>query len=893
VHPFREKLGYLGRKTPWWGISFFVHALAILVLMNWRITVRPPETVIAREIKVGIRPPEPEKPPLDISTHKAPEPPAIEPPAEKADLKEVVDRPALDAAERMSQTQVIGVEGSPFDSRTPGGRKRATEGLSGGPGASENAVESGLLWLAAKQLATGGWAAPLEGARWADPGLSGLATMAFLGAGYTHRPGGKFTRTVDRALAYLKSQQGKDGCIAATDRQTGKRLGEGTVNYMYCHATATLALVEAYGMTKDQLLHESAQRAIDFIVRTQNSTGGWRYFFNSPDGDSSVSGWMVMALRSASLSGLDIPKSAFDNARRFFDSVTDKAEGKTCYLVGPALVSAIAQKDGQSTLLLPLAKALDPATANERVASWNLGARAFPAPGEPPEGPVRRFHITVPTDKALDLAHRVANESHIFVGYLRTGVALDAVGLLCHQYLGMAADDPFIERAGAVILANPPRWEDETTAAGPPSDKVALFTGTNNYYYWYYANLALHQRRSRAWDRWHPQVKDLLCRIQERRGDNTGSWPPLTYGGRTFGRVYSTALAILSLEVYYRYSPLYKETVDEVLAAYGDALGAYNHYARMPDKKKPEAEDARKKAIESLDRFLALSEAKSEKDDPKKTADHRGQATLALIRLHHAGGDVEHAIALLKALPGRFPNLLTPSEQVRWLADLYRARARQLTEEGDTEGARKATAAALNHYLPLVSKEPGKNPELELWLAGGFFDREEWQKAYDLYKPQLASVNFKRLDPKGEEGRTVLAILDRLTTCAIRLRLFKTAAYYLELTEKLIGSTLATRLQQAELCRLRKDYTAARRIYDALLAALPEYTKEWWEVKYEQLFMTYLEGRSDYVIKCIGVLQLSHPDLGGPDLKPRILDLLARAQNGEPSAKALPESPSQ
>lgn len=800
-----DRLKRTARRIPWWGISGIVHAIAAFILMNWEMDVRPAMDIIEGVRIAAILPPLPEPKPLprDVSAFEAPDPPAIEPPLERPDMQEVVDKQALDAAEMLAASPVIGIEADNiFARRTGSGREAAVKAGQGSEG-SENAVEAGLVWLARKQLATGGWHAASEGARWAAPGVSGLATLAFLSAGYTHRRG-KFIRTVDRALAYLKSQQDREGCIALTEG--GKRAG----GYMYCHPLGTLALVEAYGMTKDPLLQEPAQRAVDFIVRTQNTTGGWRYYANSADGDSSIGGWMVMALRSASLCELDVPPKAFTEARRFFDSVTDKPAGKTFYLPSK----------------LPM------------------------------------------------------------------GMALHAVGLLSHQYLGMAADDPYIERAAAFINANPPKWVDRDTPTAIPLDKLALFTATNNYYYWYYANLALHQRQGPAWEKWHPQVRDLLVKIQERGGDLDGSWPPHTYGGSTGGRVYTTALAILTLEVYYRYAPpSYRQAVDEVLAAYGDALAAYNHFVRLDREKQSEAEDARKAAIARLERFLALTESRGEDKDPARTDARRGQATLMLVRLHRAGGELDAAIAILKALPARFPKLMGAGELVWALADLHRARAQQLTEAGDLLEARKANAAAVNLYWPIVSKALGKHPELELWLANAFFEREDWQKAHELYKAQLDRANLRRLDPKSEPGRVALALLDRLIKCSVNLKMHKSAERYLDQLEKFAGTSLAIRRQRADLCRLRQDYPAARKIYDDILLRVPEYGKEWWETKYEQLFMAWLEGHGEFVVKSIGRLQISHPELGGEDLKARFLDLLSRAQNGSAPAKALPESP--
>ena len=59
-----------------------------------------------------------------------------------------------------------------------------------------------------------------------------------------------------------------------------------------------MALCEAYGMTQDRELREPAQKAIDFIIKSQDpSRGGWRY--RPQEGsDTSVTGWQLMALKS-------------------------------------------------------------------------------------------------------------------------------------------------------------------------------------------------------------------------------------------------------------------------------------------------------------------------------------------------------------------------------------------------------------------------------------------------------------------------------------------------------------------------------------------------------------------------------------------------------------------
>ena len=91
---------------------------------------------------------------------------------------------------------------------------------------------------------------------------------------------------------------------------------------MYAHALATITLCEAYGMTKDPKLFDPAAQAVAFIEQAQNAaTGGWRYFPHSPDSDTSVLGWQIMALHSAQLAGIPVHPSTLDNAKRWLGAV--------------------------------------------------------------------------------------------------------------------------------------------------------------------------------------------------------------------------------------------------------------------------------------------------------------------------------------------------------------------------------------------------------------------------------------------------------------------------------------------------------------------------------------------------------------------------------------------
>src|SRR5262249_35303041 len=87
--------------------------------------------------------------------------------------------------------------------------------------------------------------------------------------------------------------------------------------------------------------------------------------------------------------------------------------------------------------------------------------------------------------------------------------------------------------------------------------------GTHNLYYWYYGTLAMYQHGGDTWTRWNSRVRDEIVRRQRTKGHSAGSWDPddSPYGAKG-GRIYCTALATLSLDVYYRYLRLYQDHKD-------------------------------------------------------------------------------------------------------------------------------------------------------------------------------------------------------------------------------------------------------------------------------------------------------------------------------------------
>jgi hypothetical protein len=122
--------------------------------------------------------------------------------------------------------------------------------------------------------------------------------------------------------------------------------------------------------------------------------------------------------------------------------------------------------------------------------------------------------------------------------------SLNAVGLLCRQYLGWGPKNPQLI-AGV-----------EQLKRSPPSK------GQSDIYYYYYATQVVQLYGGPDWTEfWNPRMRDLLIDTQDKgQGPTGGSFPPErnTFTGRGGGRLATTCLSLLTLEVYYRYSALFK-----------------------------------------------------------------------------------------------------------------------------------------------------------------------------------------------------------------------------------------------------------------------------------------------------------------------------------------------
>jgi hypothetical protein len=358
----------IARKTPWWVISTGIHTAAFLAIgFFWAVQARPEEAAVVVSPLRKPRPlPELEKPrDLDpnkkvLDMQKSVEDPVYKKDAEESDHNETDDNEEFKQAKGDSLDFVSdkpfkgkgtydvvgggGGGGGRYGSRLGGKRNLVARG--GGGGDTEDAVLAALKWLSRHQSADGSWkvqgyvseckkiakyaqggnCTPNPGHEDFDAGVTGLSLLAFLGAGYSHLSkdtydGICFGDVVRKGLQWMMSHQDPEGCIGSRNAQ----------KYMYNHTICALAMSEAYGLTGSNLFKDQAQKAVDFVIAAQNPGKGWRYSYKCGDNDSSVTGWAVMVLKSAEISGLTFPRSGYDGTRAWLDEVTEEGYGRVGY----------------------------------------------------------------------------------------------------------------------------------------------------------------------------------------------------------------------------------------------------------------------------------------------------------------------------------------------------------------------------------------------------------------------------------------------------------------------------------------------------------------------------------------------------------------------------------
>ncbi|HIE71582.1 MAG TPA: hypothetical protein EYP98_16210, partial [Planctomycetes bacterium] len=188
------------------------------------------------------------------------------------------------------------------------------------------AIDAALQWLSKHQDDDGRWdcdgfmkhdAADSEicngpGNATHDVGVTGLALLTFLASNHTLRAG-VYSDNVTMAVRWLKNQQSPNGRIGLNAHY----------DFLYDHAIATLAVVEAYGLSEDKSLRQCAQKALNYLEVHRNPKEAWRYHPRDGDNDVSVTTWCAAAYAAGMDFQLVVPKDAATYITKYLDSVTD------------------------------------------------------------------------------------------------------------------------------------------------------------------------------------------------------------------------------------------------------------------------------------------------------------------------------------------------------------------------------------------------------------------------------------------------------------------------------------------------------------------------------------------------------------------------------------------
>jgi hypothetical protein len=482
---FRSSLGARLRddpRVPAFLISAILHTLILLALalITLRARTGTKDSLLARRgeaaVEVTLQAIEPRDEPAIAGASLLEQPvpvqiAVIEPSTDRSPFRAASESTALEPLDlkpvepgSVSAVRLPGRGG--LERRTPEGRQEFGR-LYGATAESERAVDDALAYLAAHQRDNGSWSFDLSldpcngqcrnskkpGSDSPTPstGATGLALLAFLGAGHTHHQKGPYQETIRRGLYYLRS--------VAIETQSGYDWQQGS---MYGHGIALMALAEALTMARDGERYDAdlmaqVQLGSSFSCVGQHEGGSWGYVPGSP-GDTTVTGWQVMSLIAAKKAGVP-----------------------------------------PQTDTLPLAKEFLWTTCTER--DFWFGYKG--PPGEK---------------------------------------TTTAIGLTLMLYLGESPHKtPFY--VALTKLAH----------EGPT---------LNNIYHDYYGTLALHHSRHWGWDEWNAKLRDHLVATQERSGHEKGSWHFPDRWGDIGGRLYTTAMCAMTLEIYYRYMPLYESIED-------------------------------------------------------------------------------------------------------------------------------------------------------------------------------------------------------------------------------------------------------------------------------------------------------------------------------------------
>ena len=344
---------------------------------------------------------------------------------------------------------------------------------------------------------------------------------------------------VSRGLAWLASVQNRDGSWSLSDywnHEDASNKGDAAATSLALLPFLGAGQTHEYGKYKD-----TVAKGLKWLIDHQRSNGDLRYGMQNEAGMYGHGQASIVLIEALAMTGDEAFRKPAQQAINFIEKAQHR-EGGWRYKPGQEGDTSVL---GWQLMALQSARGanaglqMDDATLELADQFLDIVGRSYPEPSDrlKRKSPARAARMQIFADAPSRTLYRYQKAD------AEPKAVMTAEAILCRMYLGWKRDDARMTYAVNWLLKH----------ALPNPDKM-------NLYYYYYATQVMHHYGGRQWEIWNNHTRDLLVVTQVQGGRYPGSWKPEHFRwGREGGRIYTTAMAVCTLEVYYRHLPLFKQ----------------------------------------------------------------------------------------------------------------------------------------------------------------------------------------------------------------------------------------------------------------------------------------------------------------------------------------------